>query len=200
MNFVRLFHKLILSTFLILLSTLFTAQVDSVYFGNRKKENQKEQKKSWTSNDWTKSLVWGGTFQAWFGNQTFVFLSPSVAYPVYKNVLVGIGGIYNYSSYKGPGWSYSQSIFGGQSFVRYIIRDSYFIQGSYDRLLQPNFLSVEPNDKTWVDYLMFGGGFRHALSEHSAFNTSLMYYVNPSPLSIYPSRIIVQFGFTASLN
>lgn len=182
------------------LNNSLTSQVDSVYYGNRSKTETKKEKERKPVNDWTKSLVWGGNFQAWFGNQTFVFLSPSVAYPVYKNVLVGLGFIYNYSSYKGPGWSYSQSIFGGQSFVRYIIKDSYFIQASFDKLLQPNYYSLEPNAKTWVDYFMVGGGFRHALSEKSAFTTSLMYLVNPSPLSIYPNRIIIQFGFSASLN
>ena len=138
--------------------------------------------------------MWGGNFQAWFGNQTFIFLSPNVGYPIYKNLLLGVGIVYNYSNYYG----YSQSIYGGQSYLRYTIRNSYFVQATFDRLIQPNYISFEPNDKIWVNYLMVGGGFRHPLSENSAFTTSLMYYVNPSPLSIYPSPLIIQFGITAS--
>lgn len=184
---------------IIFFSLLSQAQVDSVYYGNRKKENTKNEKVKEPAEDWKKSLVWGGTVQAWFGNQTFIFLSPNVGYPVRKNLLLGLGIIYNYSSYKDPwGGTYSQSIFGGQSYLRYVIRDSYFIQGTFDRLLQPNYLSIEPNDNIWVNYFMVGGGFRRPLSEKTAFTTSLMYYVNPSPLSIYPSRLIIQFGMTAS--
>lgn len=171
------------------------AQVDSVYYGNRNKETTKKDKvkNKEPAEDWKKSLVWGGNFQAWFGNHTYIFVSPSVGFPVRKNFLLGVGFVYNYSSYNG----FSQSIYGIQTYARYTIRSNYFLQASVDRLLQPNYLSYEPNDNIWVNYFMIGGGFRQPISAKSAFTTSLMYYVNPSPLSIYPSRLIIQFGVSA---
>jgi hypothetical protein len=181
--------------FLLFVSIASEAQVDSVYYGNRTKEDTKKEKekRKEPEEDWRKSLVWGGNFQAWFGNNTYLFISPNVGYPVYKNVLLGVGIVYNYSSYYG----YSQSIYGGQSYLRYTIRNSYFLQVTVDRLLQPNHLSFEPKDKIWINYLMVGGGFRQPISQKAAFTTSLMYYVNPNPLSIYPSRLIIQFGLSA---
>jgi hypothetical protein len=182
--------------FVLFASFVSEAQVDSVYYGNRNKEETKKEKekRKEPQEDWKKSLVWGGNFQAWFGSNTYIFISPNVGYPVRKNVLLGLGIVYNYSNYYG----YSQSIYGGQSYVRYTIRNSYFIQATFDRLLQPNYISIEPNDNIWVNYLMVGGGFRQPISQKAAFTTSLMYYVNPSPLSIYPSRLIIQFGMSAS--
>lgn len=181
---------------LFLFSLLGQAQVDSVYYGNRKKPETKKEKpqNNEPKEDWRKKLIWGGNFQAWFGQQTFIFLSPNVGYPVYKNLILGVGIVYNYSNYYGQ----SNSIYGIQTYGRYIIRSNYFVQASLDHLLQPNYISPEPNDNIWVRYFMVGGGFRRPLSEKTAFTTSFMYYVNPSPLSIYPSRLIIQFGMSAS--
>src|SRR5207253_10724298 len=115
-----------------------------------------------------------------------------------KNINVGIGGIYNYTKSQGYYGSYSQSIFGGHSYLRYVIAESYFVQAQYDKLNQPDLFSLDPSDKIWVDYVLFGGGFRQAIGEKVALITSIMYNLTPNPLSIYPSRVIVQFGIVGN--
>jgi hypothetical protein len=184
-----------LSFFVVIAFSCFSlkGQVDSVYYGQ---PPGKEAKKRVEPKDesWKKDFSWGGNVQAWIGNPTFILLSPTLGYTPFKNFNVGLGGIYNFTSYSSIYGTYSQSIFGGHSYVRYTIADSYFVQAQFDKLFQPDLLSIEPNDRVWVDYLLIGGGFRQAVGEKVALTTSIMYNVNPDPLSIYPSRIIIQFG------
>ena len=172
------------------------AQVDSVYYGTQHptRKPPKEPK----NDAWKDKLVWGGNLQAWIGNPTFVLLCPTIGYVPFKNFNVGVGGIYNFVSYNTYYGSYSQSIFGGHSYARYVIGESYFVQVQYDKLRQPDIYSPEPNDKTWVDYVLVGGGFRQEISDKVALSTSIMYNLNASRHSIYPSRIIIQFGIAGS--
>jgi hypothetical protein len=125
-------------------------------------------------------------------------LSPSVGYMPFKKFIVGVGGIYNYVSLRSYYGDYSQSIFGTHTFARYTVGSGFFLQAQYDRLLQPDHMSPEPNDKAWVDYLMIGGGFIQSVNDKLALTTSIMYNIHHNPLSIYPSRLIIQFGVTGS--
>ena len=172
-------------------------QVDSVYYGNRH-PSQKNKPGEAKNNAWKEKITWGGNVQAWIGNPTFILLSPTLGYVPFKNFNVGIGGIYNYISYSSYYGSYSQSIWGGHSYARYVIGDSYFVQVQYDKLRQPDLFSAEPNDKTWVDYILVGGGFQQSVSDHVALSTSIMYNLSQNPLSIYPSHIIIQFGIVGT--
>jgi hypothetical protein len=170
------------------------AQVDSVYTGLPPEIKTTSRKKQNT--DWLKKVTYGGNFHAWFGNPSSLFLSPTVGYVPIEEINVGVGMIYNYygtdAGYYG---TYSQSVFGGHSYVRYIIAGSYLLQVQYDKLRQPDLFVYPAEKKVWVDYLLAGGGFRHRLSDKAALTSSLMYNLTPNPLSIYPSRLIIQFGF-----
>lgn len=182
---------------LCLLTVCAHAQTDSVYYGQDPARLDTAQRKKQRNFDWTKKLTYGGNFQLWFGNPTFVFLSPTIGFIPVENLNVGTGLIYNYTRMDyGQFGRYSQSIFGTHNYIRYIIADSYFVQTQYDRLRQPDFFSITPGKKTWIEYLLVGGGFRHRIGDRAALITSIMYNLTPHQLSIYPSRIIVQFGFT----
>lgn len=173
----------------------FNAQTDSVYVGTTKQDTSSKAKRK-RNNDWLEKLTYGGNFQAVFGNYTYVYLSPTIGYIPFKNLNVGIGIIYSYASTNYNGYGvYSQSIFGGHSYARYFLSQSFFAQGQFDRLLQPNVYNYNnPNEKVWVDYALIGGGFRQALGKHAALITSIMVNVSPNRLSIYPNPI-VQIGF-----
>ena len=179
---------------LILATFAVSAQVDSVYTGAPTSDSKHKRKPA--NNDWLKKITYGGDFHAWFGNPSSVFLSPTIGYSPVKEVNFGIGMIYNYfSTDAGPYGRYTQSVFGGHSYIRYIIANSYMLQVQYDRLNQPN-LMVYPQEETiWINYLLVGGGFRHRINDKAALTSSLMYNLTPNRLSIYPSRLIIQFGF-----
>ena len=177
-----------------LLTGPLIAQVDSVYMGLP--PDSTPPKKKIRNNDWLKKVTYGGNFHAWFGNPSFVFLSPSVGYVPVEELNVGLGFIYNYmSTDAGYYGRYKHSVFGAHSYVRYIIAQNYMLQVQFDRLRQPDLLIYPPGEKLWVNYLLVGGGFRHPLGDRAALTSALMYNLTPHPLSIYPSRLIIQFGF-----
>ena len=182
---------------LLVLSGVANAQKDSVYYGS-KHARQNDKPTAPKNTVWKENVTWGGNIQAWIGNPTFIMVTPTMGYTLFKNFNIGVGGIYNYTSYNSYYGNYSQSIYGAHSYARYVIGDSYFVQVQYDKLHQPNLLSAEPNDKVWVDYLLIGGGFRQDISDKVALSTSIMYNVNKVALSIYPSRVIIQFGIVGS--
>lgn len=179
-------------------SSLLVAQVDSVYYGS-KHPSQTVEAKEPKNDAWKEKVIWGANVQAWIGNPTFILVSPTIGYSLFKNFDLGVGGVYNYISYNSYYGSYSQSIFGAHTYARYVIGENYFVQVQYDKLRQPNLISLEPKDKIWVDYMLVGGGFRQEIADNINLSTSIMFNVNNNLLSIYPSRVIIQFGITGTL-
>ncbi len=180
-------------------STILQAQTDSVYTGTVTKRDSLKRKRE-RNDDWKEKVTYGGNFQLQFGTFTFIYLSPTIGYIPAKNFNVGVGIIYNYISldYGAPYGKYTQSIYGTHTYARYFVTDGVFVQGQYDRLLQPMVYGYKPDAKTWVDYVLVGGGFRQPIGDKAALSTSIMYNLTPSNISIYPSRLIIQFGFMST--
>jgi hypothetical protein len=182
----------ILAFSFVLLFSVASAQTDSVYTGTQKPRARPKEKTSFLKD----KMIYGGNFQAWIGNPTFVFLSPTIGFQPHKTVQFGVGGIYNYRSVSDGSSRFSESVFGGHSFVRYIIADRYYLQMQYDRLNQRNYIGIDPTARTWVDYLLAGAGLKQPVGEKASMLFSVMYNLTPSLLSIYyPNRLVVQFGF-----
>ncbi|MBA3662697.1 MAG: hypothetical protein H0W61_00615 [Bacteroidetes bacterium] len=171
-----------------------SSQTDSVYTGTKTPDLKKKDK---SHPAWEDRITVGGNFQALFGNPTFIYVSPSIGYMVLDNLNIGIGMIYNYTRRDyGSAGKYSQSIYGGHSYARYNVTPSFFLQGQYDKLLQPDYYNYNnPSAKIWVDYAMAGIGYSQPVGERVVFNTSLMYNFTYSPrYSIYPSPLVFQVG------
>lgn len=177
-----------------LLFSVLNAQVDSVYTG-APQIREKEKRKKERNDDWKEKVSYGGNLQLQFGTYTFIYLSPTIGYKPLDKLNVGVGLIYNYISINyGTYGKYAQSIYGTHTYVRYFITEGIFLQGQYDRLFQPGKFAGKDNMQ-WVDYALVGGGFSQSIGKKAALTTSIMYNLTPNPLSIYPSRLVVQFGF-----
>lgn len=184
--------------FSLLFSGALNAQVDSVYTGTPEiKEKQKRKKER--NDDWKEKVSYGGNLQLQFGTYTFIYLSPTIGFKPFEKLNVGVGLIYNYISinYGASYGKYAQSIYGTHTYARYFITDGIFLQGQYDRLFQPSIFAGKDNMQ-WVDYALVGGGFSQSIGKKAALTTSIMYNLTPNPLSIYPSRLVVQFGFMST--
>lgn len=192
----------IISRLIILLvfcsATLFS-QTDSVYYGKPNPVDSAKRKKA-RDYDWVKKLSYEGNLQLQLSAYTFIYFAPTIGFSPVKKVNLGLGVIYNYISinYGAPYGKVSQSVFGGHSYVRYFINDGFFVQGQYDRLRQPNVYSFNGDQKRWVDYLMVGGGFRKPIGDKIGLSGTLLYNLTPDRLSIYPNRLILQFGLMGS--
>lgn len=190
-------RRILTVVFLLFFCLVFNAQTDSVYYGAPLKDSVNKPKKH-RNNDWTKRLTYGSNVQAIFGTYTYIYLSPTIGYSPIDKLNIGVGFIYSYVSinYKNYG-RFSQSIYGAHSYVRYFFTESFYAQGQFDHLLQPNVYNFyNPKEKVWVDYALIGGGYRQSLGKNAAIVTSLMFNLTPSPLSIYPNPIF-QVGFVA---
>ncbi|MGZ3920379.1 MAG: hypothetical protein ACXVNO_06705 [Bacteroidia bacterium] len=184
--------------FIFSLSFTLTSQTDSVYTGT--KPPSKKLKKDHP--DWQDKVTVGGNFQAFFGNPTFVYLSPSVGYLVLDNLNIGVGMIYNYTRADyGVYGKYSQSIFGGHSYARYNVTPSFFLQGQFDKLSQPDYYNFNnPNSKIWIDYAMAGVGYSQPMGSKVMLNTSIMYnFTYNARYSIYPSPYVFQIGIVGRI-
>lgn len=188
-----------LSAFLLLLCNGLGAQTDSVYTGNVAATDSSRHYKE-RDTEWMEKFTYGGNFQLQFGTFTFIYLSPTIGYSPIEDFNFGVGFIYNYISldYGKPYGKVSQSVFGGHSYARYFVTDNVFLQAQYDMLRQPDVYSIRPDSKTWVKYALVGGGFRQPIGDKAALSSSILYNLTPSDLSIYPSRLIIQFGIMAS--
>jgi hypothetical protein len=187
--------------FIILLSFFsfgsLCAQKDSVYTGTKpgKKPNDPKDRPSWYE-----KITYGGNVQAYLGNPTFIYLAPTIGYQFTDKLNVGVGVIYNYTSGNYNGYKYSSSIYGGHSYARFNVTESFFLLGQYDRLLQPDYYSIDPDKKIWVNYAMGGFGYSQRLGTNLVMNTSLMYnFTYNRRYSIYPTPIVFQVGFTAGI-
>lgn len=185
---------LFICTFLIIGVAGLKAQVDSVYYGSPEKIPGEKREKP-RNDAWKERTTFGGNMQLQFGSYTFILLSPTIGYIPFERVNIGAGLIYNYISINyGAYGKYAQSIWGTHTYARYYVTDEIFLQGQYDRLFQPSVFAAK-NDMVWVDYGMIGGGFRQSIGDKAALTTSIMYNLTPNALSIYPFRVVLQFGF-----
>lgn len=197
MNYIM--NKFLNTVFAILLFSAFaSAQVDSVYTGIIREKERKPKKEK--NDAWKDKTTFGGNLQLQFGSYTFLYLSPTIGFLPVERLNVGVGLIYNYISINyGAGYRVQQSVYGTHTYGRYFVTDGIFLQGQFDRLFQPGGAFFgRSSDKVWVDYGMVGGGFRQPIGNKAGLTTTIMYNLTPSLLSIYPSRLVIQFGFIST--
>ncbi|MCC6182264.1 MAG: hypothetical protein IT237_10550 [Bacteroidia bacterium] len=143
-------------------------------------------------------LYLGGNFGAWFGNTTYVNVSPLLGCRITKKFSLGVTGTYNYYSYKAYNQKYVSTVYGGGVFARYLILENLFAQVAWERLSVPDYRSVLPEARVYVDNILVGGGFRQQFSDRGSFIAAIFYNINQTPLSPYQNPI-VQIGFNVGL-
>ena len=185
-----------LSIFLFVLFTgIACAQTDVVFTGdpNFKPQEKKEY-------EWVKHLRGGLNFQIWPGNPFFTYLAPHIGYSPFKHFDAGLSFNYSYTRLDQGGFGVStRTVLGPGFYCQYTFNSSFFLRAQYDYMHQPNYQALEPGQYTWVSYATAGCGFKQNISENVSLNSLLLYNFTPSPLSIFPNRVILQFGLTANL-
>lgn len=173
--------------------TVSVAQSDSLASSDhRPKKEEKKDKIPFRDR-----LFWGGNVGAWIGNPTFVDLSPLLGIKITEKFSIGVGGIYNYYSYKYNNYKYSVSFYGARVNARYFIFENVFAQAGYDLINRDNPYSYTPNARIWIENILVGGGVRYPISDNIFCLASGLWNLNDTPLSPYPNPII-QIGFVGS--
>lgn len=136
-------------------------------------------------------LFTGGEMGAWFGNITYVNLSPLIGYWITKDELAAGAGI-TYQYYNNKDIGFATSIYGGNAFLRYYIGESIFAHGQYE------VLNVEAydqfHDRINVPALLLGGGYSEPVGNSSAFTLMLLWNFSETRYSPY-SNPVIRAGF-----
>ncbi len=145
-------------------------------------------------NSFKERIYVGGNVGGWIGTTTYLNLSPLIGFKLNKNFSIGGGFTYNYASQTYGNQKYESTVYGSNTFARYMILENLFAQVGWDRLSVPDYTTGILNSRAWIDNLLVGGGYRQAFSERGQFIAMVFYNANQMPLSPYPNPII-QIGF-----
>ena len=111
-------------------------------------------------------LYTGGDLGFSFGTITFVNINPLVGYRIDKKWSAGISAKYIYYRERFPeyNWEYSNSMYGGSVFTRYLIGNSFLAHAEFEAVNAEvrEFLSTTLTRK-WVPIGLLGAGYRQGL-------------------------------------
>lgn len=120
-----------------------------------------------------------------FNRVLYLNLSPQVGYKFTQKLSAGAGIRYVYigSNY----YQFKTTIYGGNTFLRYNLNQSFFAYAQYERLRSYDF---NPNSSNYgkrapADMLFVGAGYSSRLGANSSINFMLLYDVIQSPNSPY---------------
>lgn len=159
---------------------------------------------------WRDRLFFGGNFSLSVGTVTLIEVSPLVGYRLTPRWSAGIGIKYEYykSSYQNFGSyateNYSTSIYGTNVFTNYVFFKNFLSEGlSLMAQVEDETLSLEK--KYFKDYyssgrfvlnsVFAGGGIRQRIGRRSSINILLLFNLNETQNSPYPSNPILKFNF-----
>ncbi|AFM05405.1 hypothetical protein Fleli_3065 [Bernardetia litoralis DSM 6794] len=206
--------KILLAIALFFFYSVSFAQVEGVEVEKPKEEiKQEEKKEAKKEKDEDEEKIplidrfyFGGNFGANFGTVTNITVAPMVGYKITPRFSVGVGGTYQYWSDKRFTPTYTQSIYGGSLFSRYMIAEDFlgtgnlFAHAEYETLFakepyqDPNTGLIKEKTKAFPSFLI-GGGLAIPIGSRSAFTISALY--NPfydEFNSLYESPLQVRIG------
>jgi hypothetical protein len=181
-------RKLIIFTFVLLLSNVAIAQYDNSLSGVPLKER----------------ITIGGGLGLGFGtDQDFISVAPMIGYRVTERFLAGSGFTYRYTKYKLPNLDVKLVDYAINPFLRYTVFNNVFVQTEFE-YLNYEFPAWNGSEITTVrkDNTAFlaGGGFLQPMGDRAAFFVMALYnfsYTEPKPdvYSPYYSPLIIRAGF-----
>lgn len=149
---------------------------------------------------WSKRLVFGGNLGLQFGTVTAIDLSPQIGYKVTDRLTPGIGISYQfYSDNRRVGYEFKTHIYGGKTFVSYLLLENVLAHVEYEALslesvyFKTNYVPTDP-DRYWSHNLFVGGGYSHPIGAKGSIFLLVLYNLNEDINSPYTNPV-VRIGF-----
>jgi hypothetical protein len=146
-------------------------------------------------------LAFGGEVSMFFGNVTYINISPFIGYRINPDITFGIGPTYQYISVRnGTGYNtYRDNIFGGRAFLRHEFGRMFFAHAEYE-VLNFNFYSqIEGWGRRNVDLASLGLGYKSSIGGEFAYYYVMILYdfiQNVNVRYVYPTApLIFKVGF-----
>lgn len=190
----KLFKQLILLLAIAALPVLSYAQTDSAYYNSNPPQQKKQQQKQ--KPPLSQRIYVGGNLGFYFGNTTYIAVSPIVGYRFTENFTAGVGGTYqywkdNYNNYP------ASNVYGGLLFGRYNIYKGLFLETDLE-FNNLDAYSIDQNgnlysSRQWVTSWLVGGGYSGGGSRGGAY-FSVLYDVIQDPNSPYYGVPVIRAG------
>lgn len=160
---------------------------------------EQENKKSKAKEDFVEKLQFGGSFGAFFGQQTYVELSPKVGYKVNERLVAGLGFNYIYFSLKDYGQKFVTHIYGPTVFAQYALVSGLFAYGEYNAYNVAAYNPLPPynSERMWIGSAPIGLGY-YSGGEIGGVYIAVLYDLINNPNSPYYNGsvpILFRVGF-----
>ncbi|HRG58519.1 MAG TPA: hypothetical protein PK323_06135 [Bacteroidia bacterium] len=160
---------------------------------------EEENKKSKAKEDFVEKLQFGGSFGAFFGQQTYIELSPKVGYKVNDRLVAGLGLNYIYFSIKDYGQKFVTHIYGPTVFAQYALVSGLFAYGEFNAYNVASYNPLPPynSERIWIGSAPIGLGY-YSGGEIGGVYIAVLYDLINNPYSPYYNGsvpILFRVGF-----
>ncbi|MFN4812019.1 MAG: hypothetical protein ACK46S_06900 [Bacteroidota bacterium] len=120
-----------------------------------------DKKNTSPQSDFADKLMYGGSFGAFFGRQTYIELCPKVGYKVDKRLVAGVGANYIYFSVRDYGQRFVTHIYGPNVFAQYALVSGLFAYGEFNAFNVASYNPLPPyaTERMWVGSAPVGLGY-----------------------------------------
>ena len=130
----------------------------------------------------------GGDLGLFFGNVTYINISPLLGFKVTKRYSLGLGVIYEY--YSDNRIQFQTSIYGGRFFNQFQIIENIFAHAEYALINIGYYNSINQYERRWFGMPLIGGGLRQRIFGMSNLDLLVLFNLNDSYYLPYPNPII----------
>lgn len=172
---------------------------DYVEYEKKKEEAKKEKESELDGYSFAERCYWGGNLAGSLGTYgNYLEISPIFGYNLSPRLSAGIGLTYKYFSGINPyyGVSYSTSVYGGSIFARYLLGNSFLLQGELETLNTEAWNDLKQKfERKFIPVACAGIGYRGDMGYNSYSYFLLMYDFIQDRDSPYPfSPLIIKIG------
>jgi hypothetical protein len=193
-----------LLTIIIVLFSVITIAKAQVYYEEATEEQQEEQvnDNSLSYLSFAERSYFGGNFGLSFGTNTYVELNPLWGYMVNRNLSVGLGGTYIYSSREliditGQRFTVNSNLYGARTFLRYRIFNDIYFHGEYESINNELIAPDGTTTRDWVNGAFVGGGIFQPVFGRGGASVFILYnLLHDDFRSPYASPWVIRVGFT----
>jgi hypothetical protein len=144
-------------------------------------------------------LRYGGSFGAFFGQQTYIELSPKVGYKVNERLIAGAGLNYIYFSMRDYGQRFVTHIYGPTAFAQFALYSGIFAYGEFNAFNVATYNPLPPYtpERVWIGSAPIGIGYYNG-GQIGGVYLSLLYDLINDPLSPYYNGgvpVLLRVGF-----
>jgi hypothetical protein len=134
-----------------------------------------------------REIFYGGTIGLTFGDYMRIAISPMIGTMLNPRVAVGVEATYEYIEQDAYGKTFKSSNYGGGAFARFFPIPRIYGHAEFDYMSYELQISNSESDRTWVPFLLLGGGLVQRLNARTALTIEVLFDVLQDDNSPYDS-------------